>query len=91
MSNFLATLVAVAITANMTKTKGAALLARYLKRSQRSQSDLARELGRVPVTVHQWCAGKARPNTVARELLANVAGIPAEAWLTEKERAQLAA
>ena len=57
-----------------------------------THSDLARATGRDRSTVWRWLAPRhpARPDEASRRILERLLGIPADAWLTHRERAALA-
>lgn len=73
----------------MTRDDGPALLLAWLAQTQTTQAALARQIGVSAPTVSRWASGSDRPDVVWREVLAKVADIPAEAWLTREERRTL--
>lgn len=70
----------------MTRTEGRQLLDAALKQPGRSQSWLARLLEIRQPAVSQWVRGNSRPEPHFRLALQRLLGIPAESWMTAKER-----
>ncbi len=68
--------------------EGAVLLTAKLTPAM-SQRDLADALGVTPQAVSAWVSGRARPGSVHREAIERITGIPAESWLTTKERREI--
>lgn len=71
----------------MTLTRAAEALREYLDKSDRSQNDLAGDLGVKQPSVSVWLRGLARPEPHLRAALELLAGIPVADWDTEDERA----
>ncbi len=67
-------------------TEGRRLLIAWLEEAGNSQSRLAELLGIQQSSVFLWKEGRARPEAHHRTAIANVAGIPQDAWLTTEER-----
>lgn len=49
-------------------------------------ADVAHALSVAPLTVQRWAAGSNRPGWRERQALQVLAGVPAEAWDTARER-----
>lgn len=67
-------------------TQGAEALRDYLSQPDRSQSELARELGISQPSVSAWLRGHSRPDPHHRTALEVLASIPAASWETDEER-----
>jgi len=52
-----------------------------------TQKALAQALGVTPQAVSSWVVGRARPSPPLRAAIERITGIPADAWLTDQERA----
>jgi transcriptional regulator with XRE-family HTH domain len=67
------------------------MLRRVVKDRGLSHQDLARATGRDRSTVWRWLAVRhpTRPDEASRRILEKLIGIPADAWLTPRERAAL--
>jgi transcriptional regulator with XRE-family HTH domain len=70
----------------MAKTDGARQLLAWLKKTGKSQRELAELLGIKQPSVSAWCTGSGRPDSVHREALERITGIDRNAWLTAAER-----
>lgn len=66
-------------------------LAAFLEENSLTQRQLARAIGVSDPVVHNWLSGDRRPRDVHRRGIAAFTRqrIPAEAWLTEEERAEI--
>ncbi len=70
-------------------TEGAEALKAIVERP--TKTELAERLGVSKQALDQWLQGQSRPTSHRREIIERVLGIPAAAWLTDDERAELAA
>lgn len=71
----------------MVDTEGRQLLIAYFGREDsRSQAGLSKELGVKPSSLAAWKAGHTRPEVHFRMAIEREIGIPAMAWMTERER-----
>jgi hypothetical protein len=68
-------------------THGKVALAEWLQSPAHTQGRLAELLEVEQPLVSQWLKGVARPSPPLREALDIVCGIPADSWLSAKERA----
>jgi DNA-binding transcriptional regulator YiaG len=68
-------------------TEGRAKLVEFLgDEKERTQGWLATRLSVQQPSVCAWLAGTSRPSAELREAIEIVAGIPAESWMTARER-----
>lgn len=75
----------------MKDTKGRELLRRAIEERGMSQRQVDAALGATGGMCCRWLAGHRRPEARRRLALEALLGIPAEAWLTEVERAEVEA
>ncbi len=72
-------------------TEGRARLTAFLDaEAARTQEWLAGRLGIGQPTVHAWTSGRSRPSPELREAVEILIGVPAELWMTARERGFIA-
>lgn len=73
------------------RTDGHRALVKWMVQTKRSRAAVARIAGTSPASVSQWLSKSSVPDAVSRMILAEVAGIPLDAWLGVSERRRLSA
>lgn len=70
-------------------TNGGRLLAEFLKRNGLTQLAASRAIGVSDPTIHDWVTGSKRPRAHHRDAISvwTNEDVPADAWLTDEERA----
>lgn len=66
-------------------------LIEWLKKRDQTQTWLAEELGIAPAVLWRWLVGERTPHIDGAARVEALTGIPAREWMTDEERARLAA